>query len=66
MADRDVVEFDCCECGVHVFALCLDRAPEPPLCCTCLHLPGWHRDPQLRAIYDPWRPADGPSAAADP
>ena len=45
-------EFDCIECGAHVFAF--GRVPrEMPLCATCISMPGWFRDPQLRAILDP-------------
>lgn len=51
MAEPVTAEFDCCECGVHVYAICVDKAPDPPLCCTCLHVPGWMHDPRLREIF---------------
>jgi hypothetical protein len=34
------VEFDCIECGVHVFAIGAIVVPEPPLCAVC----GWARE----------------------
>jgi hypothetical protein len=48
-----VIEFDCCECGRHIVAITVEKTPEPPLCAHCLHLPGWHEDPTLRAMLDP-------------
>lgn len=45
-----MTEFDCCECGAHVVAVIPEEPPEPPLCATCLHIPGWHEDGKLRAI----------------
>lgn len=45
-----MIEFDCCECTTHVVDVIRDKPPEPPLCALCLHLPGWHEDPKLRAI----------------
>jgi hypothetical protein len=46
-----MVEFDCCECGVHVVAIIDEVVPEPPLCATCLHLPGWHKDEALKKVF---------------
>lgn len=53
-----MVEFDCCECRAHVVAIIPDKAPEPPLCATCLSLPGWHEDPHLRAVMGQHLPDD--------
>ena len=47
------VEFDCCECRRHIFAVIGDRPPEPPLCAHCTFMPGWHEDPELVRILDP-------------
>jgi len=47
------VEFDCCECGRHIVAVCLDIVPCPPLCAHCIALPSWFEDPQLVRIIDP-------------
>ena len=46
------VEFDCCECGVHVVR-CDGHLPDPRLCAECLMLPGWAEDPKLRSILRP-------------
>ena len=45
-----MIEFTCCECGTNVVDVSTDKRPEPPLCATCLHIPGWHEDGKLRAI----------------
>ncbi len=45
-----MTEFACCECGTHVVAVIHDKPPAPPLCATCLHIPGLHEDPQLREV----------------
>lgn len=50
-----MIEFDCCECGLHVVAIVAERLPEPPLCAWCLFRPGWHEDAQLVKIIDPER-----------
>jgi hypothetical protein len=47
-----VIEFDCCECGRHIVAIVADKPPEPPLCVTCIYLPGWHEDPELVRLLD--------------
>lgn len=44
-------EFDCSDCGVHVFEACADKPTVPPLCATCLHVPGWMNDQELRRIF---------------
>lgn len=51
-----MVEFDCCECGDHIVAIVAEKVPEPPLCATCLYLPGWKENPKLRAVFDPEAP----------
>lgn len=52
-----MVEFDCTDCGRHIIAITEDKPPEGPFCATCLHLPGWFRDPVLRKMFDPDMPA---------
>lgn len=50
-ADDHVREFDCIECGRHIIQFC---GPSPmKLCAACLTIPGWYRDPRLRAVLDP-------------
>jgi hypothetical protein len=47
-------EFDCCECGRHIIAIIADSPGVAfGLCCQCLSMPGWFRDPQLRTVIDP-------------
>lgn len=46
-------EFDCCECDRHVFRVPGLSEGELPLCALCLAIPGWFRDPELRALLDP-------------
>jgi hypothetical protein len=48
-----VIEFDCVDCGRHIYNFGIEKTPEPPLCATCLHLPNWFDDPKLRKILDP-------------
>lgn len=43
-------EFDCVECGQHIIRFG-GREGEPALCGTCLHIPGWHKDPELRRRF---------------
>lgn len=45
-----MIEFDCCECRTHVVAIVLEKPPEPPLCATCIALPGWYEDPIMRRM----------------
>lgn len=48
---ENVREFDCVACGRHIIRFC---APDDtPLCAPCLTLPGWFRDPAIRASIDP-------------
>jgi hypothetical protein len=45
-----MTEFICVECGMHIFRF-IDTDEEPDkLCGTCLHMPGWFRDPYLRRV----------------
>ena len=53
-----MIEFDCCECQVHVVDVVHDTPPVPPLCATCLFLPGWHEDPALRQMLGVHLPDD--------
>ncbi|MGF3028070.1 hypothetical protein ACQVP2_35445 [Methylobacterium aquaticum] len=46
-------EFDCCECGHHTVLVGAGSVPAPPLCATCLTLPGWFRHPEARTAIDP-------------
>ena len=48
-----MIEFDCADCGQHIMVFGDDRLPEGPFCLTCLYMPGWFKDPKLRAIFDP-------------
>jgi hypothetical protein len=48
-------EFDCCECGRHVFICSGLPLPEPRLCGLCLFIPSWFNDPVLVAVFDPDR-----------
>lgn len=43
-------EFVCCECQASVVSFGADKPPEPPLCATCLHVPGWMNVPELRGL----------------
>ena len=54
-----MVEFDCCECGHHIIAIVAEKAPEPPLCATCIALPYWFENPDLVKIIDPLRQPGG-------
>lgn len=42
-------EFDCAECGSHVFVFA--RNVGINLCAHCLHLPGWWQDARLRQLF---------------
>lgn len=45
-------EFDCIECGRHIISI--GAAPwDAEICCMCVHMPGWFRNPDLRAVLDP-------------
>jgi hypothetical protein len=50
-----MIEYDCRDCGVHVYAIGIEHVPEPPLCLQCKHMPGWLDDPRLVAMFDPER-----------
>lgn len=52
-----VREFDCADCGRRVFSI--GGTPDESRCMTCVALPGWFRDPVLRAYFEPdgdWEP----------
>lgn len=53
-----MIEFDCCECRAHVVDVIKEAPPEPPLCATCLHMPGWYEDPALRRTLGAHLPDD--------
>lgn len=44
-------EFVCSECGQHIISY--GTRSEFCLCATCIFLPGWHQDPELRAKLGP-------------
>lgn len=68
MTDADCDEFDCLDCGCHVFSFPAGRGAVR--CATCVALPGWFRDPALRRRFEPdcdWQPpADEPATRAPP
>lgn len=49
-------EFNCSDCGDHIFYVTAETPPYGALCAQCLHTPGWFNDPKLVAIFDPNRP----------
>jgi hypothetical protein len=51
MSAHQAEEFDCCECGGHIIRIIPDPAAGP-LCATCIHMPGWFRDPRTRELLD--------------
>lgn len=53
-----MIEFDCCECQGHIVDIVRDAPPEPPLCATCIAIPGWHEEPELRRMLGPHLPDD--------
>jgi len=61
---KPVIEFECRGCDRHIVEVIAERVPEPPLCVTCLHIPGWTQDEALCAIFDPGRPWPWPKAPA--
>ncbi len=46
------VEFDCVECGRHIVVV-TDNECRRRVCAPCMAIPGWFRDPELRARIDP-------------
>lgn len=60
-------EFDCVECGRHIIAFAWYEGT-PLICATCLHLPGWHTDAELRRMLgdDQRSEASASSAEAKP
>jgi len=51
MATDHHVEFHCVSCGRHIISL--GDASKAPECGLCDHMPGWFRNPELRAVMDP-------------
>lgn len=51
-------EYVCSECGQTVYNAL--GAPAFDICGECLHMPGWHLDPRLRAMLGPNLPPLGP------
>lgn len=47
--ETDVKEFDCTDCGQHIFSYS-PAYPAETRCMTCIWLPGWFKDPQLREL----------------
>jgi hypothetical protein len=45
-------EFICAECGTPIWSAIPLTATQPRLCATCISLPGWFEDPELRRILD--------------
>lgn len=55
------VEFDCPDCGIHVFAFNLARPPEPPRCATCAFIAEFVPDPAEAALLrDRFAPSTTP------
>lgn len=50
--DDGAQEFDCAECERHIIQFG-GLANEFCLCATCVMLPGWFNDPELRGILEP-------------
>lgn len=50
------IEYDCQDCGVHVYSFGLDRPPSPPRCVVCQTIrdipPGVEREDVRAALYD--------------
>ncbi len=49
------LEYDCQDCGVHVFSFGLREIPSPPRCQTCItirELPRGERDEMRAHLYD--------------
>lgn len=65
MTEHRADEFDCCECGRHIIRIIPDGTG--PVCGACIFMPGWFRDPEIRAVLDPSHdgrdPAEAPYAA---
>ena len=47
--DGRVAKFTCTDCGANVERFAPSRQTRP-VCLHCEALPGWHKDPKLRAI----------------
>jgi hypothetical protein len=44
---EELLEFDCPECGRHLFQLLGDNHK---LCGACRTMPGWHKQPDIRNL----------------
>jgi hypothetical protein len=56
-------EFRCIECGSDIIRII--GFGEPDLCAMCIHMPGWFRHPELRAVLDPSHDGRDPADALD-
>lgn len=50
-----MADFTCCECRRDITSIGIgcEKVPDPPLCVTCLMVPGWTRIPELILMFDP-------------
>lgn len=49
-----MIEFDCSECGHHIVDVAAtEETRTHTLCATCIALPAWFKDAELRRILDP-------------
>ena len=48
-SEPGVIEFDCRDCGLHVFDFGRTKAPDPPLCGLCAWLDEFVPDPAEQA-----------------
>lgn len=62
MTGHRAEEFDCCECG-RLIRIIPDLLTGP-ICAACLMMPGWFRDPEIRAVLDPEHDGRDPAEAA--
>jgi hypothetical protein len=56
-------EFDCADCGRHVFSI--GGPSDQVRCAICEVLPGWFRDLEIRSYFEPdpdWQPPVSGSA----
>jgi hypothetical protein len=52
-AVRHSDEFDCVDCGRHIVRMILFAGEDGRRCAHCMHMPGWHRDPNIAKLLDP-------------
>lgn len=55
-------EFDCAECGEHIVAI---GHSHRPLCAKCVHMPGWFKKDEVRAILAPDHDGRDPADRSD-